>query len=67
MSTDIDAQIAATLAQIHAHSAKTMATDDVSDMKVKELQLAGLKQVEQVMANDDKASVISVVVYIAVT
>jgi hypothetical protein len=66
-SNDIDAQIAQTLAKIHEHSAVALAAEGVDELKMKEVRLRGLQEVEKVMANDQKASIVSVVVYVAVT
>ncbi|AQG79579.1 hypothetical protein [Spirosoma montaniterrae] len=43
------------------------AIDDLDSMSVKELKLKVFGETERVLSNDEKASIISVVVYIAVT
>lgn len=43
------------------------AIDDLDNMSVKELKLKVFGETERVLSNDEKASIISVVVYIAVT
>lgn len=67
MIDDIDAQIAQTLTKIQDHAATAIGSGGLDDLKVKELRLKGLQQAEQVMANDQKASIMSVIVYVAVT
>lgn len=69
MSQDIDRQIDETLERIrgHAERATGSSLDSLDDVQVKELQLKGLKHAERVVANDQKASIMSVVVYVAVT
>lgn len=66
---EIDQEIAATLERIreHARRATDADLDRLDDLQVKELQLAGLEYADRVVANDQQASILSVVVYVAVT
>lgn len=64
---DLDAQIQAALQRVHHHGHNALHSGDLDDLSVKEVRLKALQQADQVMANDQQASILSVVVYVAVT
>lgn len=66
-SSQVDSEIQATLHRVHQHGTNALHSGDLDDLSVKEVRLKALQHAEQVMANDQKASIMSVVVYVAVT
>ena len=65
--SNVDPEVAQALMRVHQRASEALRGTDLEQLSVKDLQLHALQQVDSVMANDQKASVISIVLYTTLT